>query len=287
MKTDAVTAVIEAGQSGDVAAAVAAGVALAKAEDRVLFIDAIPIAIVPEGYQVEVLERALALSDERSEHPRRRRGVSTLTELDAFLAHALLFKTSDSVVFADNAALKLTAVYDYHAHDRPAWCQHRGVYACPKSPAWVRWMARHEKALTQDQLGDILEEDLEDLVSQDGFPKPIELLEMARNLRLHTTGKFERKVDPTSGSFALVCKQETESTSTPIPRAFLLGIPVFDGGDHYRVEVRIKLKMVEGTPRFSLTMHRYTEIERDAFGVVRQVVHDKTGLPVLAGAPEQ
>ena len=64
---------------------------------------------------------------------------------------------------------------------------------------------------------------------------------MARDLQIHTRGTFTKKLHPTTGDFALVCKQETEASSTPIPRAFLVALPVFEGGPLYQLEARIRM----------------------------------------------
>jgi hypothetical protein len=109
---------------------------------------------------------------------------------------------------------------------------------------------------------------------------------MARNLQIHTKGRYERMVNPTTGAYSMICSQDMEKTSTEIPRAFLAALPVFEGGEVYRVEMRIRFQLVDAAPSFAFSMHRRAEIERDAFGAVRQVAEKKTGLPMFSGDPE-
>jgi uncharacterized protein YfdQ (DUF2303 family) len=144
--------------------------------------------------------------------------------------------------------------------------------------------------MTQSAFADWIDQNMEDLTSErgkeTGFPPPVAVLEMARSLQIHTKGRYERQINPTTGDHSLVCKQESESSSTPIPRAFLLALPVFEGGEFYRVEARIRLQMRDGAPLFTYVLHRRAEIERDAFGSVRKQVALEGKVQVFAGRPE-
>jgi uncharacterized protein DUF2303 len=111
-------------------------------------------------------------------------------------------------------------------------------------------------------------------------------LQIARSLHVMTKGEFRREVNVTTGDSTFVCKTDTDASSTRIPRAFMLGIPVFDGGVRYQVEARIRFALVGGArPAFTIMLYRRTEIERLAFGEVRKLVATATGRLVLAGAP--
>lgn len=158
---------------------------------------------------------------------------------------------------------------------------------CPRSRAWQTWTKLEDELLAPEAFADLIDEHLEDLTSGDGYPKPLDLVELGRDLRVHTKGTFEKKVDPRTGAFALVNRLDMEQSSTPVPRAFLLAIAVFDGGSLYKVEARLKLRVSEGKPGFAFTLHRRLEIERDAFGDVRKIVAEKCDLPIFAGSPER
>ena len=275
-------------------AALDAGIALADIKPRLTTIEhpsgvQIPVGLVPPGFSLVLLRDALAIGDERAETPRRLVGCATLDELDSFVAHANRFKDERSVVFADAEGVKLTAVYDYHnGHADPRWCGHSAVYSCPLSDEWKLWIGGHEKGMTQDAFGQLIEDRFEDLVAADGdFAAPAAVLEMARNLAVRAKGTFERKVNVTTGEVAFVCKDEHETASTKIPRAFLLGIPVFQAGARYKVEARVRFSLRDNRPAFAYSLHRSADILRDAFGEVRAKVHTETGLPVLAGALEK
>lgn len=280
-------------QENNVQAAIDAGRQIGGISERWDEILGIPVALVPPSAQLNVLEGVIARADQRAPAPREINGKATHQELESFIAHANRFKTEHSAVFADTSAVKLTAVYDYHKGPAaPAWGRHRSEYTCPLSEQWKTWTTHSGQKLTQEVFAQFIEDHLDDLASPVGngedkdLPMPAEVLTMARNLVIRSKGEFSRTINPTTGEGSLVCRNENETTSTRIPRAFLLGIPVFEAGALYRVEARMRMDMSSGRPIFAYVLYRPEEIKRDAFGEVRKAVIDKTSLPVFAGSPE-
>lgn len=284
-------------QANNVQAAVDAGRAAAEAAKKVIgFLPeegGVPIAIIKTqqgGEQAIVLKDALDLVDARAAVPRRLRGTAVLTDVDSFVAHVLRFKDPGSVVFADKAGVNLQAVYDYHGGARePRWAQHRATYSCPLSRQWKLWLAANGLPMGQEDFGNFIDDNMGDLAAGqagDEFPAPTKVLEMARNLVVRSKGTFERKLNPTTGEATLVTKDEHEAESTKIYRAFLIGIPVFEGGEAYRVEARLRFSLNNGRPTFAFALYQYERVLEDAFGEVCAKVKAATELPLYAGKPE-
>jgi uncharacterized protein YfdQ (DUF2303 family) len=278
-----------------VEAAIEAGEALAGVDDRVMLVEhpddpSVKVYLATGGkggdVAVRVMDDALAVMDARRAGPRRREGVMRFTEVDSLIAYVNRFKLDSSIGYADTAALAVLVVLDEHPAgadmERTAWRKHRASYGCPKSPEWIAWSGVDGAVLSQEKLADFIEGRLEDIATAEGYPIATEMLTMARNLTIRTKGTFAREVNPTTGDSVLINKTETDAGSTVIPRAFLLGIPVFEGGDAYRVEARIRFQLTDGRAAFSITLHRRKEIERAAFLEIRDRVAAATGLPVLA-----
>lgn len=246
----------------------------------------VPIVTVESdrGTTVEVGTAIEQYLERTATAPTRNKGSTTLLDLEAFTAHINRYKTASTVVYADVSAFSLVAVYN-EAGDalNPAWRDHRAMYACPRSPAWVTWTGRDGMVQTQEDFADFLEANLHDLAPAKGYPAPTEVLTMARDLLVMTSGTFQRQINPTTGAGILINKTETNTGSTEIPRAFALAIPVFDGGAPYHVEARVRFALSNGQPTFSYQLHRRTEIERDAFFDVRRIVAADTDRPVWAG----
>lgn len=236
------------------------------------------------GSRIEVATDIEQYLERTAGRPERNRGTQTLSDPDSFCQHVNRFKTATTVIYADVSEFRLTAVYNEGGDAlNPAWRDHRAVYTCPRSPQWLTWTSRDGKAQSQEDFADFIEANLQDLSAAKGYPAPTEILTMARDLMVLTKGTYQRQINPTTGAGILVCKTETETGSTEIPRAFALAIPVFDGAAPYHVEARIRFALSGGQPTFAYTLHRRTEIERDAFFDVRKGVQEATERPVWAG----
>ncbi|HUS27555.1 MAG TPA: DUF2303 family protein [Kofleriaceae bacterium] len=260
---------------------------------------AVPVVLVTEvdndgnaATRVTLAGDILAELDRRMPGPRRREGRVQLQDVQSFCEYLSRYQRPESsVVYANVSAMTFEAVIDEHPLGLPndeiatAWRGHRAIYACPRSPEWLAWTAKDGAAMKQDEFADFLETRLEDMVTGEGFPKPVEVLAVARQLHIRTKGTFQREINPTNGDNILVHKTETETGSTQIPRAFAVAIPVFEGGERYQVEARVRFSIGDRGPVFSYTLHRRSEIERDAFGGVRKMIAGTTKLPVLSGIP--
>lgn len=284
----------------DIQAAIDAGEKIAKVEDRIDAIDskandgAVPFALLPAGYKIEALMGPLTASDERQPAPREISGTAGHEEVDSFISHVNRFKDERSVVWANIKGVRLLAILDYHnAHGDPRWGRHRAEYACPLSVEWQRWTGQSGKPMTQDAFADFIDANFADLANPStdklddaGCAPPAAVIQMARQLMIRTSGTFGRSINPTTGEFTFENKVENDTTSTKIPRAFLLGIPVFTSGARYRVEARIRFKLSEGKPTFAFELYQADIIQRSAFDDVREQVRQGTGLPMFCGTPE-
>jgi uncharacterized protein YfdQ (DUF2303 family) len=293
-KSLSATAGLAEGSLRDVEAAVCAGASAVDIESRFRVLDLgngsrAVVAIGNEGRPVVLDELDQALR-EAALGPTRRTGMVMLHEVDSFIEHVRRFALPDqTTLWADARDFSLQAVFD----DDPAgptltaagWRAHRAKYTCPRSPEWLAWTGMEGKELRQEPFAQFLEDRLEDIASKEGFPRAADLLEMARNLTINVKGTFKKTINPHDGTGTLTADVEHGGGSTKIPRAFMLGLRVFEGGAPYEVEARIRFAMREGTPSFGFILHRRAEIERDAFNDVRAQVAKGVGLSVFAGTP--
>lgn len=293
-KSLSATAGLAEGSLRDVEAAVCAGAAAVSIESRIKLIDLgngarAVLGIDSAGLPVVIdeLEQPLRMA---ALGPPRRTGMVTLHEVDSFIEHVRRFALPEqTTLWADARDFSLQAVFD----DDPAgptltaagWRAHRAKYTCPRSPEWLAWTGLEGKELRQEPFAQFLEDRLEDIASKEGYPQAAALLEMARNLTINVKGTFKKTINPTDGTGTLTADVEHGGGSTKIPRAFMLGLRVFEGGEAYQVEARIRFAMREGAPYFGFVLHRRAEIERDAFNDVRVRVAKGTELPVFAGTP--
>ena len=254
----------------------------------------IPIGIVQRGQEirVEVLREVLNEVERQASGPIRRAGTIELGGLADFISYVNRFKTPDVVVFAPLSPPGVTAIFDFHPSSDgttlpgTAWCQDRATYRCPLSRQWRTWTDKDGVPFAQGAFGDFLEANELDLATREGFAPATKMLEVARNLVIHSAGKFERRIDPTSGQGTLVVKDEHAENSTKIPPKFALALPVFEGDDtHYVVEARVRFAMVEGRPQFAFILQNKEKVLEDALATLRAKVAAGTGAPVFVGNP--
>lgn len=262
--------------------------------------DSIPVATntSPDGRtRVEVLSEVLALVDRRAPNPRSRSGVVEIADLDSFTSYLARYKTNELVAFAEPKPPSITAIFDFHRASHlfdegkphfnegtPGWLADRAIYACPTSRQWRTWTEAANKPWSQAAFGDLIEQNADDLHAWgDGQASAAKMLEVARNLTISTVGKFARTIDPSTGTGTLtVVDEHDKATSTKIPKAFGLRIPVFEGEEHgWQIEARIRFAMLEGRPVFSFLLHNAERIFDEAFHVVQAEVAKVC--PVFAG----
>lgn len=276
----------------------------------------VEVAVVPQGKAIYSLQQ---LREEALPRPRRRRGTARLQDAASFIAHVARFGTPEAgVIFADADPAKpsFTAVYDYHrAEPQPPvvslglladWLQHRAVYACPLSPAWIAWSKIAGKELSQADFAQFIEERLGDVIlppslDEDATIKtlielqggrlagPSALVTMSRGLEISVASRVKQAVTLESGEIRVTFEeQHADGSGRPIevPNFFVIALPVFLGGAPYRMPVRIRYRVKEQRVTWSLHLHRADLVFEHAFAELREQIAAATSLPLFAGAPE-
>jgi uncharacterized protein YfdQ (DUF2303 family) len=279
-------------------AAVALGAALIPAEQRVIQMAAdgdgpvLVLALKDAGQTWELQEDAMEHLEENRRAPRERTNHPAFRELSSFEDYVNRFKGENTVIFADDTKSRVVAVFDYHpaGADQFAagWGRHQAEYTCPYDPSWIAWAAVDGKAMSQEDLAGFLDERSADLVAADKkdgeeLAAPTDVIMLCRKLHVVTKGTITRNVNETTGEFELVSKLEHIEQSTRIPKGLVIGVPIYVGGERYRIEVRLRFRVVEGRPLFTLAIQQKAETLRDAFKAVHEHAGNDTGLPVYVG----
>ena len=247
--------------------------------------------------------------DPYRDNPERIRGTATLHELDDFIRHVERFKIAgQTCVFVDrySDAPSMLAVYDYHANQEPDFGIHRGVYTFPRSDEWLAWTKQSGQAMNQATFAAWLEEHLADIADPSlagetsksfaslfdcHFAGHSKLLELSRGLAVHVDERVENAVNLASGEGSIqYATSHTDGKGAPlkVPGAFLLGLPVFRGGELYQVPVRLRYRTSGGGISWSFSLHRADAVFDDAIkGAVLAVIEECEGVPVFYGSPEK
>lgn len=268
----------------------------------------------------------LPFLDEYLPRPLRRQGTVTVRDQASFLALVERFRSEQhTVVFAnpDERAPSVTAIFDYHAPgpveavgeaagDRPTgWGRHRAVLALETSEAWDAWLeadARDEgflmpelAAFLQDRIGDLVYVDLgkqeelkarlivEDLQAKVGSPQ--QLMQLARNFEVRAAARVRNAHTLETGEATLIFEEEhtavdKQGGTMTVPTLFFITIPIFYGGEPYRIPVRLRYRAQGPAIRWFIALHRADKAFEDAFTRVLDAIRAGANLPVWLGTPE-
>ncbi|APZ53711.1 DUF2303 family protein [Salipiger abyssi] len=198
-----------------------------------------------------------------------------------------------------------------------AFCDHRGRYDFPLSEEWQIWEAVSGKGMDKEELGEFIESNIlhfleptpylihaksdgnpapweersRDLAEKIGgrFGQPHELMNMSREFTVHETSNLKVTKNRDNGASMIHFVNEhndEEGRPLQIPNLFLIAIPVFDGGDLYRMTVRFFYRKSGSTVKFFVTLYNPDEAKREAIEEAVAKAENDTALPVFYGTAE-
>ncbi len=281
-----------------------------------------PLALVAPNFRVESLKSIL---DEYLPRPERRRGAVVLTELSSLAEYVNLYKAGETLIYIDDRDQqkpRITVVFDEHeplgpvvfaapdgtdAADpegpRPGWREHRAAYSFPLTPEWQAWVDASKTALSQRDFAEFLEDHVTDVVNPADPGEPAKkmaeelgltlagqskLLALSRGLAVNVEQKVISEQNLTSGEGRLVFEErhnDTNGAPISVPGAFAIAVPVFRGGDLYRIPVRLKYRISGGKLVWAIAPHRMDQVFENAIEGAAKYLREKTAVTVLRGAP--
>jgi len=263
-------------------------------------------AVVPEGRRVADLK---PLIDSWRAHPERARGTAQIGDIASFIDFVNRTKLTESVIFASNSRKEpsLVAVFDYNAPNdgTPGWGQHRAEHVFPLSDEWKQWVGGNKRLMKQAEFAEWIEDRILDVADPSlatdrtkeilnalggELPaSPAKLLALSKGLTVHVQSQLENHVKLDSGEVNLVWKtehQDGQGSKLVVPGAFLVAVPLFQGGPKYPIIVRLKYRAGQGAVEWSYALYRTEEFFDLAIAESCKQVREQTNLPVYVGIPE-
>lgn len=267
------------------------------------------VLVTPESVTVHDLQDII---EKHRDRPKRPRGTSVHHTLESLTAHAKRHANLDdgeAVVFCDLVnAPSLTTVYNYlppstvDTAGEGAWRDHRAQYAFPLSDAWKRWTAIAGKALTVEQFSQLLEDgiaDIRDPATATGAPMlegvtyatPSELLTLSQGLQVRVSLEVIEQKRLDNGTGTLLFGEQHDARNAKgeairVPNGFLLGIPVFMGGDPYAVPARLRYRVQNKQVTWTVVLHDVETVKRTAVTEAAERFVMETSLPLFFGTAE-
>lgn len=252
-----------------------------------------PAVLLPEGFNVQNLEYMLPT-------PTRKRGTTMLNDAESFVAVVNDQKDDNTRLFSTTNPPTFTAVFNHHAAEA-GWGDHKAKYNAPISPEWDAWNKADKRKLNQVEMAQFLESNLVDVAyipkadataekpAEVGSPDGATMLEICRTLAAKKDVEFKSAIRLGDGSTQFTYNEEVRGTAAngtlEIPEQFSIGVPVFENGEKYRVDVRFRYRIGQGGDLVMwLELVRPHKVIEDAVKQLRAQIATQTALPVLNGA---
>jgi uncharacterized protein YfdQ (DUF2303 family) len=236
------------------------------------------LVVLPEHFKTEVLTNP-------DDVPAVTRRAPRFFETGSFVDYVNAFKREGQTrIFVHPESLKAEAVIDY---DKPAGADrgvHRATLQLALSPEWQVWLKTAEatkaRGLTQEEFAEFLEENGVNVVT----PSAAELIELVTKMQITRQVNYKRTVHLQDGRQQFTYTNDSESGATEFPAKLELGIPVFKGGQPYKITVLLRYRLQDGgSLRFGMIIHRKDEILHDAIKGDVEAIQRDTQVPVHIG----
>lgn len=240
-----------------------------------------PFVVVPKGYALTDLERLFPV-------PQRKRGTVVLKDMRSFIELVNAEKGASTRMYSNlGMTPSFTAVFnDSVADNGPGWGDHRATWACPLSPEWTTWLGMNKAAKAQADFAQFIEDNALDIES----PEPAIMIEVARSIEGTRAAKFKTGIRLANGDTQFTYEESTNAVASKgqveIPEKFTLAIPVFQGGDRWRIEARLRYRIdSNGNLAMWFDMLRPHKVMETALDDVVQAIKAQTDIQPLHGDP--
>lgn len=242
--------------------------------------------ITPSGMQIIDLQK---YQYPHGVPPTRIIASPTFADQASFCSYVNSYKDERTRIAADPAALKFTALIDYHRGGdpemvKPEFVSHKPSFKLEHSEQWKLWIKLNDTLIEQEKFAEFLEENRGDISD----PAAADLIDIAGQLTAKTEVNFASKINRSNGA-ATLCYTETidakvGSGSIEIPETFTLDIPVFFGESAIKIPCRLRFRISDGHLKFLFKMYRPAQMVMEAFNDTRAEIKTATTLEVLLGS---
>jgi uncharacterized protein YfdQ (DUF2303 family) len=275
-------------EDNNVSAAIVAGATIG--EPKVIH-DTLAVVVSPHGYSLKEFDLEKAFLN-----PLRKRGGRDLGDAQSFIAYVNRHKTGATSVYTDKNACKFSAVFNDHEPVPAAvasgevvaslagWGDFTASYSCPKSDEWKRWHGNsqhgeNKKSMNQTAFAQFIEDNLLDIIK----PASADMLLVSRTLEAKKDVKFASSIRLNDGANQFTYEEDVQGTANKgqmaVPELFTICIPVFEGGQKYEIDARLRYRIDGGRLAMWYELVRPHKTLEHAFNTTLEEI--KTGLEAV------
>ena len=208
------------------------------------------------------------------------------------------YQDERSTIFADPEKFTFLAIFDHFSPnadkekgDTPkdegqpsktdrklGWRQFIATLILKKSRKLKAWEGLNA-ATPQPTFADFIEEHLDDIATPDGQT----VLQIATDLETNSSGSFKSKLNLDNGSVQLNFQDEATAT-VEVPKEITLAIPLFEGGERYKIAARLRFQVREGLLTFRVLLSNLEDAIDQEFERLVQEIEEAVALPIIRGS---
>lgn len=245
--------------------------------------------------------------DERRMTPRRKRGVAKLSKFDSFLKFVDRHRTPETTIFVylKNGGWNLRALFNPHAggEGSPGHGDFGAHLALAHGEAFAAWDKVNGKPLSQADFAELVEARIAEITDpieafassretaariQCEYATPSRMLGLSKGLSVRVESHVKEAINLANGETKFVYDESIrgdEGADLTVPGAFLATFPIFDGGTHYQIPIRIRYRATRGAGVvWSLQIYRMDLAIEHAIGEMIAGARAE-GLTVFEGEP--
>ena len=162
------------------------------------------------------------------------------TSKESFIKTVKDFREERTRTFADATKRTVKAIFDFAAPEgdpRPGWSQFSARITFDLSRKLREWSTVTDWT-SQRAFAEFLEDHLEDVEAPDSSG----LLSLCEDFNATLDGHFKSRQNLKDGSVRIDYQSDVV-TAVTVPSEILLAIPLFEGGDHFRLKARLRFRV--------------------------------------------
>lgn len=199
----------------------------------------VPYTVVPNGFAVKSLEHLMA-------SPARKRALVTVRDTESLLGYLRAHDEQRTAIFANDDALCVLAIVDYHGPAGPGFAEHVVELKLERRPEWKTWLEANKRAMNQATFAQFVEDNLPDIAA----PVGAVVLEVVRTLEARKKVNFLSAVRLQDGNREFTYEEQTDASAAKgtlkVPEVFTLGLQPFRGAAKYRLDARLRFRIEDG-----------------------------------------
>lgn len=253
-----------------------------------------------DGLDLMLVNKDFKLEDRRKEALRERReglagpvnpaGELVLLTPESFALAVNDHKDARTMLYADQETGEVAALFDgiekggvdakgelSEGMRSAGWGQFSASIVFRESRKLREWREMLEPK-GQAAFAEFLEDHREDVVDPEGAS----LQELVQDLEATSTGSFKGRVNLDSGNVSLAYQDQTEM-SVELPKEIVLGVPLFEHGERYRLKARLRYRVHGGAVTFRLLFTNLADAKEQEFERIVLGLEEKISEPIYRG----